>query len=589
MTIPPPAIRLDSSSPDSRSRSFSYAGFQRLISAHALEQVRGAVGEVEAAVADGYHAAGFISYEAGAALNPELPAGAPAALPLVWFALFSERHELPSRIPADDHPAPSLAELKPLSAADYHQAVAAIRNAIAAGETYQVNYSVRQQFSYPGDPLALYHQLCRNQQADYCAYIDTGQQQILSASPELFFSLKDRVITMRPMKGTAPRLARSDLDRQQIERLRSSAKERAENLMIVDMVRNDLSRIAEPGSVSVPALFEVSSYPTLHQMTSTVTARLRPEIGLMEILAALFPCASITGAPKRQTMAIINRLEDSPRGVYCGAIGFFSPGGEATFSVAIRTAVLDAADHSGVLGLGSGITWDSDPQAEFAECCTKGEFLRRNDAEFRLIETLRHDRHGYLLLERHLARLTASAAYFGFRCCPDVIRSKLQSVAAGLSGLHKVRLLLAEDGSCTLEAEPLTEDPRQSPATIALSTFHSDPADRFLYHKTTRRQRFQQELNNHPGCYDVIFTNQRGEVTEGCYNNIVISLEGKLLTPALDCGLLPGVLREELLAVGGIEEASLTMQQLQMADNIWLVNSVRGWRECIVAEQQEVG
>lgn len=580
MTIAPPDIRFDSCSPDSRSRSFSYAGFQHLISATVPDQVRGAVAEVEAAVADGYHAAGFISYEAGAAINPELPTRAPAALPLVWFAIFAERHELPSRIPVDDHPAPPLPELKPLSATNYHQAVAAIRNAIAAGETYQVNYSVRQQFSYHGDPLALYHQLCRNQQADYCAYIDTGQQQILSASPELFFSLKNRVITMRPMKGTAPRLARSDLDRQQIDQLQSSAKERAENLMIVDMVRNDLSRIAEPGSVSVPALFEVSSYPTLHQMTSTVTARLRPEIGLVEILAALFPCASITGAPKRQTMAIINRLEDSPRGIYCGAIGFYSPGGEATFSVAIRTAVLDAAGHSGVLGLGSGITWDSNSQAEFAECRTKGEFLQRSKEDFSLIETLRHDQHGYLLLERHLARLADSAAYFGFRCCPDTIRSELQSVAAGLSGVHKVRLLLAEEGSCTLEAEPLTEDPRRSPATIALSTSHSDPADCFLYHKTTRRQRFQQELNNHPGCYDVIFTNQRGEVTEGCYNNIVISSGGKLLTPALDCGLLPGVLREELLAVGGIEEAILTMEQLQMAGSIWLVNSVRGWRKC---------
>jgi para-aminobenzoate synthetase/4-amino-4-deoxychorismate lyase len=316
-------------------------------------------------------------------------------------------------------------------------------------------------------------------------------------------------------------------------------------------------------------------------MTSTVSARIRPEVGLTDIFRALFPCGSVTGAPKRRTMAIIRELEGRPRGVYCGAIGYVSPGREAVFSVAIRTAVVDAATGEAEIGIGSGITWDSDAAGELRECLDKSAFLTRDSSEFSLIESLRYDHLDFLLLERHLRRLAGSAAYFGFSFDSDALRDRLQILGQGLSGVHKVRVLLAADGSITLESRPLAGcDCTADGAAIAVSRQRVDSSDPFLYHKTTRREMYDEQLRAHPDCYDCIFLNERDEVTEGSYNTLVISLNGELLTPALDCGLLPGVLREELLEVGAVREAVLTMDHLQAAGTIWLVNSVCGWREC---------
>jgi para-aminobenzoate synthetase/4-amino-4-deoxychorismate lyase len=386
---------------------------------------------------------------------------------------------------------------------------------------------------------------------------------------------------MKPMKGTAPRKPCSDADQRQREWLSTSAKDRAENLMIVDLVRNDLARIAETGSVEVAELFHVETYPTLHQMTSTVTARVRPETGLSDIFRALFPCGSVTGAPKRRTMGIIRELEGQPRGVYCGAIGYVSPGREAVFSVAIRTAVVDALSGTAEIGIGSGITWDSDAVGELRECLAKSAFLTRDSSAFSLIESLRFDQQGYLLLERHLQRLTASAAYFGFAFDADDLLGRLQDLAHGLAGVHKVRVLLAADGEITLDAQPLAMvENALSPAFIAVSRQRVDSSNPFLYHKTTRRELYDEQLRAHPECYDCIFLNERDEVCEGSYNTIVIARSGELLTPAQDCGLLPGVLRAELLEVGAVREAVLTLDDLRAAEKIWLVNSVRGWREC---------
>jgi para-aminobenzoate synthetase/4-amino-4-deoxychorismate lyase len=420
-----------------------------------------------------------------------------------------------------------------------------------------------------------------NQQTPFCAWLDIGTHRILSASPELFFALEGNLLTMKPMKGTAPRRPRMDDDQRQQELLATSAKDRAENLMIVDLVRNDLATIAETGSVEVPVLFAVETYPTVHQMTSTVTAVIRPQVGLTDIFRALFPCGSVTGAPKRRTMEIIRELEGQPRGVYCGAIGYVSPGRDAVFSVAIRTVVVDAATGEAELGIGSGITWDSDAAGELRECLDKSAFLTRDSSGFSLIESLRSDRDGYLLLERHLRRLADSADYFGFRLDADDLRKRLLELDRGLSGVQKVRLLLAADGGITLEALDIAETDRTSlPALLAVSAQRVDSSDTFLYHKTTRRTLYDKQLRAHPGCYDVIFLNKRDEVTEGCFNSIIISLNGELLTPALECGLLPGVLRGELLEVGAVREAVLTLNDLRAADTIWLVNSVRGWREC---------
>jgi para-aminobenzoate synthetase/4-amino-4-deoxychorismate lyase len=282
-------------------------------------------------------------------------------------------------------------------------------------------------------------------------------------------------------------------------------------------------------------------------------------------------------------MEIIRDLEQEPRGVYCGAIGYLSPGREATFSVAIRTVVLDMAAQTGELGLGSGITWDSEAGAEYRECLAKSDFLHREPPGFCLIETLRHDSDGYMLLERHLRRLKESAAYFGFRHDSDALRVRLSELGGKLSGVHKVRVLLAGGGELTLEAEPLAQPPCPSrPGTIAVSQARVDSSDAFLYHKTTRRERYEEERRRHPDCIDVVFLNERGEVTEGSYNNIVVALHGELLTPALSCGLLPGLLREELIEAG-IREAILTPADLKDADTLWLINSVRGWRECNIA------
>ena len=280
-------------------------------------------------------------------------------------------------------------------------------------------------------------------------------------------------------------------------------------------------------------------------------------------------------------MGIIRELEGQPRGVYCGAIGYVSPGREAVFSVAIRTVVVDAASGEAEIGIGSGITWDSNAADELRECLDKGAFLTRDSAPFSLIESLRFDRNGYLLLERHMQRLAGSAGYFGFTLDAEALRQRLAEFGNGLSGVQKVRVLIAPDGSSTLTSQALVAtDQSAHAATIAVSELRVDSTDPFRYHKTTRRKLYDDQLRAHPGCYDVVFLNERNEVTEGSYNTIVIALKGELLTPALDCGLLPGVMRAELLEVGAVREAVLTLDDLQAADTFWLVNSVRGWREC---------
>lgn len=542
--------------------------------------------EVEHAIARGRHAAGFVSYEAASGLNSDLPVSEKTELPLVWFGIFAERIDCTGESIVGPHgdclvSPPELA----ISDTDYMKVANSIREAIARGETYQANFTVRQRFSISGDPFTLYRRMCRNQQAPFCAWVDIGTHQVLSASPELFFALEDNLLTMKPMKGTAPRMPRSDDDQRQRELLAASAKDRAENLMIVDLVRNDLAQISETGGVEVPTLFNVETYPTVHQMTSTVTARIRPETGLTEIFRALFPCGSVTGAPKRRTMEIIRELEEQPRGVYCGAIGYVSPGREAVFSVAIRTVVVDEVRGEAEIGIGSGITWYSDAESELRECLDKSAFLIRDSSEFSLIESIRFDCDGYLLLDRHLRRLAGSAAYFGFSFGVEALRDRLHDLGQGLSGVQKVRVLLGADGSITLDIQPLAgADRAVPPAVLSISQQRIDSSDPFLYHKTTRRALYDDQHRAHPGCYDVIFLNERDEVTEGSYNTIVISLNGELLTPAIGCGLLPGVLREELIEHGAIRVAVLTLGNVYSADTIWLINSVRGWRECKIIE-----
>ncbi|MCM2356859.1 MAG: aminodeoxychorismate synthase component I [Geobacteraceae bacterium] len=576
-----PAVLLDSFERQRDSASYAFAGLVEEITARSAAEVVPALLRIEAAVARGLHAAGFISYEAAGGLDPILASHEAGPLPLLWFGIFEKRTTVTA--PQGESTAPGTSGTREwrtdLSAGEHAAAVARIREYIAAGDAYQVNFTLRRRFRFAGDPAAFYRDLCRSQQAPFCAFLDIGRFQLLSASPELFFRLRDGHITVRPMKGTAPRGRWWEEDEEAKERLRQDPKERAENLMIVDLLRNDLGMVAETGSVRVASLFDVETLPTLHQMTSTISARMKLGTGLAELFRAIFPCGSVTGAPKKRAMEIIRELESSPRGVYTGCIGYISPGQEAVFSVAIRTVVIDSATGTGELGVGSGITWDSRADAEFAECLAKGVFAREGRPEFQLIETILFEEGtGYFLLERHLERLRRSAAYFGFPFRADPVRQALARRSAQLAGNHKVRLLLSRRGTFAIETEPL---PPQPPGTTVAATFAEarvDSRDPFLYHKTTRRDLNTAEIGRHPGCADVIFCNERGEVTEGANNNVVAKIDGALITPPLACGLLPGVFREELLEKGVIRERVILREELSSAEDVYLINSVRRWR-----------
>ena len=463
-----------------------------------------------------------------------------------------------------------------------------IRRHIADGNTYQLNYTFRLQAAFSGDPRSLFADLVAAQAGRYNAFIRLEDHAICSASPELFFR-RDAVrlkpdattaetpwtLTARPMKGTARRGRTTAEDAAAAAQLRASTKERAENVMIVDMMRNDLGRIAEVGTVEAPELFALEAYPNVWQMTSTVTARSGARLD--EIAAALFPSASVTGAPKVRTMQIIRSLEPDTRGIYTGAIGYVAPDGRAQFNVAIRTAVIDLRTGRLDFGVGSGIVWDSDPEQEYEECLLKGSVLGQRPEPFELLETMRWTSgEGFFLLERHLDRLQDSARYFGFTCSMDRVRQALDEChkAASPSGRpQRVRLLVAEDGSVHVERAPLA--PQEGIVRLRLAAQPIDPSDRFLFHKTTNRGIYDQARL--PDCDDVILWNPGGEIAESTIANLVVDIDGRRVTPPVECGLLAGTLRAELLSTGEILQARVTVDELRKATRLWLINSVRGW------------
>lgn len=576
-----PLILLDSCSGGGFNHSWRFRGYLETLEAKELSEVLPLLARVERFTADGLHAVGFIAYEAAGGLNPDLPLSSVVeGIPLAWFAIFRER------VVAESNEQPALESLVPpalepdISYEEYVCNVERIKEYIASGDSYQVNYTFRMKGGFSGDPLELYRQVSRGQKASFSAYIDTGRFVLLSASPELFFSLKEGQIATRPMKGTAARGRWLEEDEQQISRLKSSIKERAENLMIVDLLRNDLGMIAETGSVKVESLFDVETYPTLHQMTSGVSAKVKKGAGLAEIFAALFPCGSVTGAPKRRSMELINELEASPRGLYCGAVGYVAPGGEALFSVAIRTLLLDRQKQSLSLGIGSAITADSDAGQEYQECLTKAAFLAPSPGDFSLIESMRLEGNDYCLLSRHLERLRKSARFFGFSFDEDAICAALEEFAEGKRGIGKVRLLLQKSGEFTFSSELITEI--SDPLRIGISDQRADSSDLFRYHKTTRREKLDSARQEREDVDEVLFLNERGELTEGSYHNLLLKINGKMLTPVRESGLLNGVLRQELLERGEIAEALLFQEDLAKADEIWLINSVRGMRRAFL-------
>ena len=570
-----PTILLDSCSTDRFSASWRFSGHVDTISAETADQVVTVLEQAEAATRQGLYAVGFVAYEAARTLNPYLSSLAPEpGLPLVWFSLFRIRQcvtvgdGLPTGATTDPKLTPAGSQ------SDYEIAVSRIHTAIEQGQTYQINYTFPLQGYWQGNPLQLYRTLLNAQQPAFGAFLDIGSHTVISTSPELFFNLKDGLVITRPMKGTAPRGRFPAEDQTLQEQLQQSNKEQSENLMIVDLLRNDLGQIAQTGTVQTERLFEVESYPTVHQMTSTITARLKEGVGLLELFRALFPCGSVTGAPKRRSMEIISGLEQQPRGVYCGAIGYLAPGGEAGFSVAIRTLLLEKQTGQISMGVGSGITWGSDPRAEYAECLNKAAFLRPQP-QHRLLESLLLEEGSYPRLERHLNRLCWSAARLGYCCDREQIKQGLLGYAAGRSGQHKTRLLLTQDGTCQIASAPLLHI--QQPLKVAIAATPVDPNDLLLYLKTEQRERYEQARQEQPEADEVLLCNSRGELTEGTFTNLVLKLDGRLVTPPLACGLLPGVMREELLERGVMTEQVLYLHNLQQAEEIWLINSVRGW------------
>ena len=575
-----PTVFFDSFGSGSFGSSWRFGGYVKTLLATHTGEVAEVLNQVEQAAANGLYAAGFVAYEAASALNLDLPSAPPVdGLPLAWFAIFRERYSVNAGAGLPTSGADIMLE-PAISLEEYAGDVESIREYIAAGDCYQVNHTFQLGGSFGGDPGELYRHIGAAQCASFSAYLDIGRFTILSASPELFFSLKDGKITTRPMKGTVRRGRWDEEDLSAIKQLRESPKERAENLMIVDLLRNDLGVLAETGSVKVDVLFDVETYPSVHQMTSTVSAQLRQDTSLLDTFKALFPCGSVTGAPKRRSMEIIIDLENAPRGVYCGAIGCVAPGCEALFSVAIRTLLFDEHKNSLTMGVGSAVTWDSEASSEYDECLSKGAFVNQQDQGFCLIESLRLENGVYSLLDRHMARLSSSAGYFGFICDQNKIRRALSDYAAQESALSKVRLLLAADGSLEISSETLLES--SVPLRIAISTAKVNSNDRMRYHKTTSRELLDITRSGRPDCDEILFMNEFGQLTEGSYHTLVLKLDGQLVTPPKLCGLLPGVLRSELLVQGIITELILYPDDLKRADELWLINSVRGWRRGIV-------
>ncbi len=549
----------------------------RILRADTGADVLPALAGVEAANAAGLWAAGFVAYDAAPAFDPALAVHPSAAGLLLWFGLF----EAPERMPASWRPMaapPPPIDWRSSSSATAHAgAVEDIRACIARGETYQVNLTHRLRSPAPDDPFALFAAMVRAQRGRHAAWIDSGDLALASASPELFFALDGSRIVSRPMKGTAPRGPDTESDRRIAAGLATSAKNRAENLMIVDMVRNDLGRIAVPGSVRVPRLHEVERYPTVWQMTSTVTAATHAP--LTEIFRALFPAASITGAPKVQATRVIARLEDSPRGVYTGCIGWSGPGRRAEFNVAIRTVRVDRRAGTAEYGTGGGIVWDSSPAAEFDECRTKALVLLGHEPPFSLLETmLWRPRGGFRLLNLHMARLADSADYFGTPLDPSAVRRALDGAAAGWPARpHRVRLLVDPDGAPSVEASPFDPRAERRPWRVTLAAGSVDSADRFLRHKTTHRTAYDAARAARPGFDDVLLWNERGEVTESTFANVAVRLGARWITPAAGCGLLRGTFREWLLRRGAIREGIVRREDLAGAGEIRLLNSLRGW------------
>lgn len=570
---------------------WKFGNSHRVILTEKLEDVRKGLEEVERLVNEhGWTAVGFVSYEAAPAFDSSLQVIPSHGLPLLWFGLYDAPQILQTSEVFKDFGSFTPLNWQPDTEKEtYNAAIQTVKDRIAHGMTYQVNYTMRLKADFemdkrvPADVRArrLFNHLAHSQNK-YAAFLDIGDWTVCSASHELFFDLDGELITGCPMKGTAKRGRTTVEDITISNWLRASTKNRAENVMIVDMIRNDIGRIAEIGSVHVPELFSIEKYPTLFQMTSTVKAKTTASV--TEIFSALFPCASITGAPKVSTMNIIAELETSPRKIYCGSIGYIAPNRKARFNVAIRTALVDKQHGTAEYGVGGGIVWDSTSADEYGEALLKAQVLTNPaQKEFSLFETLLWTpEEDYFLLDRHISRIMDSAEYFGFPTENTEVKIKefLNMLVASAISPKRVKLLMNSRGEISGEAKDY-----QSSEKIFKVCFAKEPVnsnDRFLFHKTTNRNLYEEAIIQ--GFDDVLLYNENDELTEFTIGNLVVRLNGELFTPPVECGLLAGTFRAELIALGEVKERVLKKQDLAESEAMFLINSLRKWVKVLIEE-----
>lgn len=567
-------LQFDFESQENGEAPLQFTNPDRIFTTDQIEQVIPLLEQLEIEHKRGKYIAGYLSYEAAQAFEPNYRTQKQVVMPLMWFASFDEPVELTIKKPKTTY---TISRWQPtMTKQQYYDRIETIKAAIERGDTGQINFTTQLTNQFSGDSYRFYQQLLENQQASYSAYLNIGRFQILSASPELFFKVSQDKVTTRPMKGTIKRGRTLAEDQKNKTYLLNSAKERAENLMIVDVLKDDLSKIAKPGSVMVPEQLTVETYPTLHQMTSTVTAELKEDTQIIDWLSALFPCGSITGTPRLKTMQLIDQLETQAREVYCGAIGYITPDREAIFNVPIRTVMIDQEQGKARYGVGGGITAGSEASKEYAEVETKAAFLTKKRRSFSLLESLRYSGQQYPYLASHLKRLADSADYFSFQYDQQSIRKQLESFGENFSAKdYKIRLLLNQNGEVQLSAEEVV--PTDKPVKAYLADQPIDKSNPYLYHKTTIRDQYDEVEVREPDNFSTLLWNEQGELTEFSIGNLVLKIDGHYLTPSIDAGLLPGVFRQRLLKQGIITEAILRKEELKRAEEIWLINAVRGW------------
>ncbi|WP_066192476.1 MULTISPECIES: aminodeoxychorismate synthase component I [Gracilibacillus] len=563
---------------DFEKQTYQFQHPAKIWKTYKIDEIEELIHQLEKAVDQGYYIAGYLAYEAAPAFDANYAVSPNASIPLLWFAAFDQPIVGDT---ADKETGYSLTDWNSATNySTYREHINKIKEAIAAGNSYQVNYTTRLHADFTGNPYCLYQQLRDNQAASYCAFLDLEEFQILSASPELFFRVESGIITTKPMKGTRKRGNTSQEDELLKQELLQSEKDRAENRMIVDLLRNDVGRIAKVGSVKVNKLFDVETYPTVHQMTSTITATLATN-RMFDWFKALFPCGSITGAPKIETMKLIEKLETEPRNIYCGAIGFITPERKAIFNVPIRTVLIDR--QQATYGTGSGITWDSNIDEEYDELYQKTKVLQPY-TNYALIETMRLDNGSYPLLPYHLARLKQSCTYFAYRFNREEIQDKLTQLAQQYpNGQYKVRLIHQHQTNLSITELPASD--RQQLAVIA--PYAINPDDRYLYHKTTNRGLYETVDREKPEkTFTSLLWNTKEQATEFTTGNLVVEKEGRYYTPPVTDGLLPGTLREKLIDQDLLIEKSIALQELADYEKIWFINGLRGWIEIELTDEQ---